>query len=94
MCRPHDAEGALATVPTVMSVDWCHYGRCSADGLSRRFVHWLASTVLIAAGLALHFEGLPMNKQLWSTSYLFFMAGTCGAALERYAPLTATPGAR
>ena len=92
----YDAEGALATVPTVMSV-WigAHYGRVLRfDGLSAQvLVHWLAcSTVLIAAGLALHFEGLPMNKQLWSTSYLFFMAGTCGAALAAvYALVDAKP---
>jgi hypothetical protein len=36
----------------------------------------LASAVLHAAG------GWKMNKQLWSPSYLFFMAGACGGLLS------------
>ena len=36
------------------------------------------STVIITFGLIIHFTFFKMNKQLWSTSYLFFMAGTCG----------------
>ena len=37
--------------------------------------------MLIGVGVGLHFAGMPMNKQLWSASYTFFMAGTCGASL-------------
>jgi len=84
----YDPEGALATLPTVMSV-WLgtHFGRgLKHAGLQGRAVplvaHWaVCATILIGAGLAVHAAWLPMNKQLWSTSYLLFMAGTCGAAL-------------
>ena len=84
----YDPEGALATVPTVGSV-WLgvHFGRVlRADGIAGKhaeiLLHWgLAALMLLSGGFALHFNGLPMNKQLWSTSYLLFMAGACGAAL-------------
>lgn len=37
-------------------------------------VHWLVfSIIIVALGLVIHFSGFPMNKQLWSPSYLFFM---------------------
>lgn len=84
----YDPEGALATVPTVMSV-WLgtHFGRVlkynqpkfSSNSIIK---HWsIMSTVLILCGLIIHFTFFKMNKQLWSTSYLFFMAGTCGLCL-------------
>ena len=97
--RMYDPEGALATVPTVGSV-WLgtHFGRVlRADGFEGQhaavLTHWLCcAAVLITAGVALHVGGLPMNKQLWSTSYLFFMAGTCGASLAAcYAAVDAAP---
>ena len=98
--RMYDPEGALASVPTVMSV-WlgAHFGRVLRfeglglelpDGVSGHGVsghgavlsHWaVVSALLIGGGLAVHAAGLPMNKQLWSPSYLLFMAGTCGGAL-------------
>ena len=96
----YDPEGALSTVPTVGSV-WlgAHFGRVlRADGLAGRhraiLAHWaLFAACLIGGGLALHFTCLPMNKQLWSTSYLLFMAGTCGAALAlTYAMVDAKAG--
>lgn len=86
----YDPEGALATVPAVLSV-WLgtHFGRAHGfEGIGRNGhamalpAHWTAvATVLVALGLALHAGGLLMNKQLWTPSYLFFMAGTCGVAL-------------
>lgn len=85
----YDPEGALATLPTVMSV-WLgvHFGRAlRAEGLANRpkhiLLHWAAcASVLMLLGIILHFwGGLPMSKQLWSTSYLCFMAGSCGTAL-------------
>lgn len=86
----YDPEGALATVPAVMSV-WLgvHFGRAlEIEGIGRRaglIMHWgICATVLIAAGLVVHFTMWPMNKQLWSTSYLLFMAGSCGLALTLF----------
>ena len=87
----YDPEGLLSTLPTVLSV-WlgAHYGRVlqlarAEDGSPDHvpiLLHWfLVSVALVAGGVATHLGGLPMNKQLWSPSYLMFMAGTCGAAL-------------
>ena len=84
----YDPEGALATVPTVMSV-WlgAHFGRVlkfeGLQGSSGRILgHWSAcAATLMVLGIALHLVGLGMNKQLWSTSYLLFTAGSCGGAL-------------
>ena len=37
-------------------------------------VHWtIYSVVLVVVGLVIQFAGFPMNKQLWSPSYVFFM---------------------
>ena len=33
-------------------------------------------------GVVIHFAGWKMNKQQWSPSYLFFMAGAAGALLS------------
>lgn len=81
----YDPEGILATVPTVLStVIGLHFGR-AVKGLvttKSRVAHWsIFSTLLIALGGVIHFSGDPINKQRWSPSYVFFMAGTCGAAL-------------
>ena len=83
----YDPEGSLSTLPTVMNC-WLglHFGRVlkfeRIKGVKSRLIHWLClSSTLVIFGLIVHFAGIPMNKQLWSTSYLLFMAGTCGAAL-------------
>ena len=83
----YDPEGALATIPTVMSA-WLgtHYGRVlkyDQSWTSTTIIkHWsVLSIVLMAVGAVIHFTFFKMNKQLWSTSYLFFMAGSCGACL-------------
>ena len=63
-----------------------HFGRASHALRSHGsalplLAHWsVCAAVLIASGLAVA-QAWPMNKQLWSTSYLLFMAGTCGGAL-------------
>ena len=36
------------------------------------------SSVLVVVGLAIHWAGHEMNKQLWTLSYALFMAGFCG----------------
>jgi len=86
----YDPEGALATLGAVLSV-WLglHYGHILKHpghyftGHRKAVLfHWVAcSGVLILVGCVLeHWE--PMNKQLWTTSYALYMAGTCGAALS------------
>ena len=97
----YDPEGVLSTIPSVMSV-WvgAHFGRLvAAEGISRPrgvLTHWCAlAAALSALGWLVHFTAWPMNKQLWSTSYLLWMAGSCGAALALVYALvdTASPKA-
>ena len=95
----YDPEGALATVPTVMSA-WLgtHFGRVLKHDASWNsktiMVHWsVVSSTLIALGLLIHCTFFKMNKQLWSTSYLFFMAGTCGMCLTIVYGLIDAPAA-
>lgn len=97
----YDPEGALATVPTVMSAYLgTHFGRVvkslgAYETPRRVLLHWgVASAVLIGAGLAVHAALWEMNKQLWTTSYVFFMAGTCGGALTIVYALVDAPARR
>jgi hypothetical protein len=47
-----------------------------------RLMQWIPlSLALFVTGLAIHYGGWEMNKQLWSPSYLFFMAGCTGILL-------------
>ena len=93
-CARYDPEGALATVPTVMSC-WLgtHFGRVvkypglggRGGGVKPLLLHWGSfAGVLMGVGLVIHFTAFPMNKQLWSPSYLFFMAGSCGSLLALF----------
>eukprot|EP00949_MAST-11_sp_MAST-11-sp1_P001627 g1627.t1 len=85
----YDPEGSLATVPTVLST-WIgtHYGhavkfRGIAGDHCHLLTHWaVMSSVLMGLGLILHFTTYKMNKQMWTPSYLFFMAGSCGMCLS------------
>ena len=36
---------------------------------------------MLALGIVTHFAGFPFNKNLYSTSYLFLMAGFAGGLL-------------
>ena len=81
----YDPEGFLATIPTVMSC-WLglHFGHVVkfAGTKSKIIPHWSAfGTFLVALGLIIHYTIMEMNKQLWTVSYVFFMAGTCGLSL-------------
>ena len=88
-CRvPFDPEGVLASLPTVLTT-WLgmHFGLTLAhhkesEGLRWVLLIWIPQTIfLMLLGILIHFGGWKMNKQLWSPSYLFFMAGACGAAV-------------
>ena len=50
--------------------------RAHAWNHSKRLAHWLlCSVVLIVVGEVIEAAGMPMNKQLWTSSYVFYMAG-------------------
>jgi len=80
----YDPEGLLASVNAVMSV-WLglyfglilkHPHGNFAGNHSKRLAHWLlCSVVLIVVGEVIEAAGMPMNKQLWTSSYVFYMAG-------------------
>ncbi len=81
----YDPEGFLATIPTVMSC-WIglHFGHVLkfSGTESKITTHWIGfGTFLVALGLIIHATIMPMNKQLWTVSYVSFMAGTCGLSL-------------
>lgn len=80
-----EPEGILASIPTVMTT-WIgmhyglvlqHYKQTHTKTYICKF--WFTeSTVLVALGWVIHASGFQMNKQLWSPSYTFFMAGMAG----------------
>lgn len=80
-----DPEGALATLPTVLTT-WIgvHFGSVLFVTSSHRgrLTHWaVLSTAMLVFGLVLEAAGWGVNKQLWSPSYLFVTAGMCGYCL-------------
>ena len=82
---PFDPEGLLASIPTVctclLGLHFGHTLRRIKDP-TERMVHWVPlSLFLIVVGVIIHYAGFPMNKQLWSPSYVAFMAGTSGLCL-------------
>ena len=47
--------------------------------------YWCAcSSVLLTLGLIIHYSAWKANKQIWSPSYLFIMAGACGFVLTAF----------
>ena len=50
-----------------------------------RLAHWVPlALVSFVLGIIIHVTGWKMNKQLWSPSYLFFMAGCTGILLSSF----------
>jgi predicted acyltransferase len=75
---PADPEGILSTVPAVVSAlagifvgEWLRSGREARDKLIGLFV-W--GNLLLAAGLALA-GWMPLNKNLWTSTYVLFTSG-------------------
>lgn len=51
----------------------------------QRLRHWVPMSLVCAAvGTIIHFAGFPWNKNLWTTSYVFFMAGVAGGLLSLF----------
>ena len=81
---PADPEGILSTVPAVVSAlagifvgEWLRSGREVRDKLIGLFVQ---GNLLLAAGLALA-GWMPLNKNLWTSTYVLFTTGFALAVL-------------
>ncbi len=75
---PADPEGILSTVPAVVSAlagifvgEWLRSDREARDKLIGLFVQ---GNLLLAAGLALA-GWMPLNKNLWTSTYVLFTTG-------------------
>jgi heparan-alpha-glucosaminide N-acetyltransferase len=85
--RPFDPEGLLATVSAVgnafLGLQFAHVLQAvPPENHAGRVGIWVpAALVSIGAGLGMHFGGWPLNKNLWSTSYMCFMAGVAAILL-------------
>jgi heparan-alpha-glucosaminide N-acetyltransferase len=85
-CKFFDPEGILSTVGSTAS---CFFGLYFGFILyvhkshKIRLAHWIPfSAILFVLGIAIHFAGIPLNKNLYSMSYIFLMAGTAGILLS------------
>jgi predicted acyltransferase len=73
-----DPEGLLSTIPAIVTV---LLGTMAGDGLRSRHTNSRKSLRMFAWGIALTAAGLllqrffPINKQLWTSSYVVFTAG-------------------
>ncbi|KAJ7540770.1 hypothetical protein O6H91_10G029900 [Diphasiastrum complanatum] len=80
---PYEPEGLMSSISAILScIIGLHYGHVLIHfkDHKKRLVHWISSgVVLILLGTILHFsDGLPMNKQLYSFSYVCFTSGAAG----------------
>ncbi|HSH46418.1 MAG TPA: DUF5009 domain-containing protein [Longimicrobiales bacterium] len=84
--RTWDPEGLLGTLPAIATVllgvfagDWLHRGRRLEGG---RVAGWLlaAGTAGVLVGLAWG-QVFPINKPLWTSSYVVFTAGMASVTL-------------
>ncbi|KAG4913434.1 hypothetical protein JHK86_053867 [Glycine max] len=83
-CRsPFEPEGLLSSISAILSgTIGIHYGHILIHfkGHSERLKQWvLMGFVLLIIAIILHFtDALPINKQLYSFSYVCFTAGAAG----------------
>lgn len=80
--QPYDPEGTLTTLTTIVS---CMAGLFFGYVLENeknhraRIKQWIPfSSACLIIGLIIHFNGFPMNKNLWSPSFTLAMIGIDG----------------
>jgi predicted acyltransferase len=79
----HDPEGLLSTLPAVVTTlaglwtgRWLRAGGAAgARGVGTVGALALAGVACVGAGWAWDAAGLPLNKSLWTSSYVLFTAG-------------------
>jgi len=95
---PYDPEGLLSTLPAVgttllgvLTAAWLG----SARSVSNKAVVLLAAGVAMAAGGLLWAHTFPLNKRLWTSSYVLWVGGISMALLAAlYWVLDGPPGLR
>ncbi|XP_058740308.1 uncharacterized protein LOC131612556 [Vicia villosa] len=80
---PYEPEGLLSSISAILSgTIGIHYGHVLIHfkGHSERLKQWLSmGSVLLIIAIVLHFtDAIPINKQLYSLSYVCFTAGAAG----------------
>ncbi|XP_039133910.1 heparan-alpha-glucosaminide N-acetyltransferase-like [Dioscorea cayenensis subsp. rotundata] len=86
---PFEPEGFLSSISAILSgTIGVHYGHVLIHFKlhSERLKHWaLMGFALLVCGIILHFtNAIPINKQLYSISYVCFTAGAAGLVLSGF----------
>ncbi|KAH9306610.1 hypothetical protein KI387_011014, partial [Taxus chinensis] len=86
---PFEPEGLLSSISAILSaVIGIHYGHVLIHYKEHavRLKHWLSMGFgLLIIGIILHFTGaIPLNKQLYSFSYVCFTAGAGGIVFSAF----------
>lgn len=86
---PFDPEGLMSSISAILSTTiGIHYGHVLIHYKvhSERLKHFIAMAIgLLGFGLILHFSNaIPLNKQLYSFSYVCFTAGAAGIVLSAF----------
>ncbi|KAK9165088.1 hypothetical protein Scep_000279 [Stephania cephalantha] len=83
---PFDPEGILSSFPAaITSIIGLHYGHVLVrlESHQGRLFHWLLFSVpLFCAGLILNYLGMPLNKSLYSMSYMLLTSASAGITLS------------
>ena len=76
--QPYDPEGLLGTIPATVNMLAGYLAmraiRAAPEPAAAVGKLALAGVLLLAAGLAWH-QGLPLNKKLWTSSFVLFTVG-------------------
>ncbi|XP_068660992.1 uncharacterized protein [Aristolochia californica] len=96
---PFEPEGILSSISAVLStVIGIHFGHILVHmkGHSGRLKHWVVmGLVLLITGIVLHFtEAIPLNKQLYSLSYVCVTAGAAALVFSMFYVLVDIGGFR
>ncbi|XP_057463884.1 uncharacterized protein LOC130753743 [Actinidia eriantha] len=89
-CRaPFEPEGLLSTISAILSgTIGIHYGHVLIHfkGHSERLKQWVSMGLgLLIISIILHFtDAIPINKQLYSFSYVCFTAGAAGIVFSGF----------
>lgn len=79
-----DPEGLLSSIPAVVTCFiGAHYGHVllHMKGHKRHLWQWTTSgSVMLIVGLLLEIAGMPLNKQLYTLSYMFVTGGAVALA--------------